>query len=250
MILPRSGGFFDVASALDGHGIVLTGTHARCGKTVAAAGLGLALQSLGFGVEALKPLSFQPPVSIRGGYEQAYFERLLPFQQATQWIPRPSARAVTLTDWQGLLAYAQSRVSPYILETPAQLSSPIFWDSDGASLDAVHLANALALPLLLVTQKQPDLLGVLLPVWAWLQARGCLPLGWMAVETTPLVCPCWDADVLFLQQEMPMPFLGEIAYSPSISVEALQQGNLLRSTEMGVDLAPIQQGVNLLLPFP
>ena len=71
----------------------------------------------------------------------------------------------------------------------------------------------------------------------------------MAVDTQPARVPEWEQDVLFLRGHTDIPYLGEIAYSPSISVEALQQGNLCRITELGVDLLPIQQALNLLVPY-
>jgi dethiobiotin synthetase len=233
---------------LDARGLLVTGTHAQCGKTVVCAGLAGVFNSLGFTAQAIKPFSFQPEVTIRGGYEQAFFDRLNPPRQSIELCSKPSPLKVTAQDWRQLQETCRKRVYPYLLESPGSVASSLhFVEREFA--DSVDLAKALEIPMLLVTQKKPDLIGTMAPVFAYLWAKDATVIGWLAVESHPAQVPDWDEEVFFLRNHSDISYLGEIAYSPSISVEALQQGNLLRNTELGVDLLPIQQALNLLVPY-
>lgn len=230
-------------------GLLVTGAHARCGKTIAAAGLAGVLNDLGFHAQAIKPLSFQPGMSVRKGYEQAFFDRIITPLQSVELFSAESPSTLGQIEWQRLLEVCRKRVYPYILESPGNVASPIRYVQHEI-LDAIDLAKALEIPMLIVTAKQSDIISILAPVFAYLWHRDANVAGWLAVETDPCSTPDWDNEVLYLRGHYEIPFLGEIPYSPSISSEALQQGNLLRSTEMGVDLLPIQQALNLLIPFP
>lgn len=232
----------------DARGLLVTGTHPKCGKTAASAGLAGVLNELGFSAQAIKPFSFQPAVSIRGGYEQTFFDRLNPPRQPLELLSKESPFKVTALDWQRLQETCRKRIYPYLLEAPGSVASPLRLVDDTLS-DMVDLAKALEIPMLLVTAKQPDLIGTMAPVLSYLWSRDAKVTGWMAVETQPTHAPDWDEEVFYLRAHSDIPYLGEIAYSPSISVEALQQGNLLRTTELGVDLLPIQQALNLLVPY-
>jgi dethiobiotin synthetase len=233
---------------MDARGLIVTGTHPKCGKTIACAGLAGVLNELGFHAQAMKPLAFQPRVSLRKGYEQAFFDRVIPPWQMVDVLTAEAPRDVTPVSYQRLLEICRKRVYPYLLESPGNAATPIRF-SPTELLDSADLAQALGLQMLVVTSKQPDIIGALAPVFAYLWSRDAKVAGWLAVETSPVETPDWDNEILYLRAQYDVPFLGEIPYSPSISVETLQQGNLLRSTEMGVDLLPIQQALELLLPF-
>jgi dethiobiotin synthetase len=233
----------------DTRGLIITGTHPRCGKTVAATGLSGVLNHLGFQIQAIKPLSFLPSISLRKGYEQAYFDRLNAPLQAVEVFTAESPQTLTNMDWQRLMDACRRRVYPYLLETPGNLASPLRF-SDGDMVDATTLAQMLEVPILLVTTKQEDLISRLAMAFAYCHARHTPIVGWLAVETTPTPpIPNWEQDILYLTHHYPIPYLGELSYSPSISVEALQQGNLFRTTEMGLDLLPIQQALDVGIPL-
>ena len=233
---------------MDARGLIVTGTHAKCGKTIACAGLAAVLHDLGFNAQALKPLAFQPKITLRRAYEQAFFDRVIPSMQVMDVLTAESPRGVSPIEYQRLIEICRKRVYPYLLETPGNIATPIRFSSQEV-LDAVDLAEMLGLPILVVTSKRKDLIGALAPGLAYLSRRDANVVGWMAVETEPTETPDWDYETLYLRTQYEFPFLGEILYSPSISVETLQQGNLQRLTEIGVDLLPIQQALDLLLPF-
>lgn len=233
---------------MDARGLLLTGVQPKCGKTVACAGLAGVLNDLGFQAQAMKPLSFQPAVSIRRGYEQAFFDRVIPPLQMVDVFSAESAQALAPVDYQRVIEACRKRTYPYILETPGNVASPIRYVGH-EMLDAIDLAKEIGVPMIIVTAKQADIIGALAPVFAYLWHRDAPAIGWLAVETAPVQTPDWDTEILYLRSHYELPYLGEIAYSSSISVEALQQGNLLRTTEMGVDLLPIQQALDLLIPL-
>ncbi|HEY9744668.1 MAG TPA: dethiobiotin synthase [Oculatellaceae cyanobacterium] len=228
-------------------GIVVAGTHPRCGKTVACAGLAGVLSQLGFRTQAAKPLVFTPKISLSHSRDLLFFNRVLPPWSTFEPVWAESAHHVSVQDWQRILESCRKQPYGYILETPGLLASPLRYLPEGF-MDASDLAQALQNPLLLVTPKQPDIIAALAPAFAYCRLKNTPLLGWIAVETSPTEAPHWDTDVLSLTQQYQVPYLGKIAYSPSISVEACQQGNLLRMTEMGVDLLPIQQELQLLVP--
>lgn len=233
----------------DTRGLIVTGTHSRCGKTVACAGLAGILNDLGFQIQAIKPLYFLPPVSLRKGYEQAYFDRLRPPLQAVDVFSVESSYVMSKMDWQRLLDTCNKRVYPYILETPGSIASPLRYDGMHV-LDSVELAKILQAPLLVVTTKQSDIIGCMATAFAYLTERRAPVAGWMVVETTPPEpLPTWEQDILYLSRRYTAPYLGELGYSPSISVEAMQQGNLYRMTEQGIDFLPLQQALDISIPF-
>lgn len=232
---------------LDARGLLVVGTHPKCGKSVASAGLAGVLNELGFTVQAIKPFCFQPEVTVRNGYEQAFFDRLNPPRQPLELLAKPSPWQVTAGDWQYVQELCRKRVYPYILEAPGSVAAPIRF-TDLALTDAVDLSEALAIPLVLVTSKSPEVIGTMRPALSYLRDRAARAIGWLAVETQATRVVDWEQDVLFLRGHSNISYLGEIAYSPSVSVEALQQGNLFRLTELGVDLLPIQQALNLRVP--
>lgn len=239
-------------------GLLIVGTHPKCGKTVATAGLAGVLGQLGFRVPPIKPLHFAPPVAFcEGAYEQAYFDRVCPPVEPVTPLVVPNAQQLSARQWQDLVMVIRRRVYPYLLEMPGSAASPIRLAPD-AWLDAVDLAQALSCPLLLVTSRQPDVIARLAPALAYFAQRSAALVGWMAVATTPPTSSGlesvsgdahdWEQEVWMASQRYRVPYWGEIAHSPSISVELGQQGNLLRMTEQGVDVLPVQQALNLLIP--
>jgi dethiobiotin synthetase len=240
-------------------GLIVTGVQARCGKTVVCAGLAGVMRELGFLVQAIKPMVFLSPTDIRKGYEQAYFDRITSFpnepgsRQNVEVFSTHSPHTAGTAEWKHLVSLCHKRGTPYVLETPGNLATPIRASYE-ETLDVKDLADALALPVLLVAQKQADILSVLPPVLAYAAYRGIPLIGWVAVETSP-VKPAsfsfdtWQEDLLYLSRCSNIPYLGEIPFSPSISVETFHQGNLFRLTEMGLDLFPIQQALDVAIPL-
>ncbi len=228
-------------------GLVVAGAGTRCGKTVACAGLAGAMGALGFRVQAIKPFVFEPRVALRHGHDQAFFDKVQPPLQAVEVFSAESAFSAGLLQWNRLLETCRGMAYPYILEYPGTVATPLRFADDEA-LDAVDVAQALGVPLLVAVAKQPDLIGAMLPVLNYLWYKDAASVGWVAVETAPSHLLNWEDEIIYLSRQHPIPYLGEIAYSPSISVEALQQGNIIRNTESGIDLLPLQQALGVTVP--
>jgi dethiobiotin synthetase len=280
-------------------GLLVTGVHARCGKTVFCAGLVGCLFELGFRMQALKPLTFlpesaalaQPVLPTMGraaasasglrfdsppaqgfradsyspqGFcptgEQEFFNRLAAEQGSNRYrSPQdmdawatPSAHQVSESDWRRLLSVVQRQVDPYVLEMPGGMSMPLRIGSQGDSADVADLARNLQAPIILVAAKSLDILSALPTAIAYATLREAPLLGWVAVETEPyptIAQARWQEDLFYLRRQFQTPYLGELPYSPSISVEAGRQGNLYRLTEAHLDVLPIQQALNLTVPW-
>jgi len=250
---------------LDAPGLLVTGTHGGCGKTVCCAGVVGALNNLGFRLQAIKPLAFSQSNAIRpSDIEQGYFNRLAiemgndKFRAHTfhdAWSC-PSPHAMSETDWRRLITIAHRRIDPYLFETPGSIGVPLYSassvDARSSSMDVVDLAQELQIPILLVTAKTSDVLTHVPTALAYATVRKAPIIGWLAVETEPFppaLQEQWQEDVFYIRRYFQTPFLGEIPYSPSVSVEAGRQGNLYRLTENNLDLLPIQQTLNLSVPL-
>jgi dethiobiotin synthetase len=242
----------------DNRGLIVTGTQARCGKTVLCAGLIGVLNELGFRLQAIKPLSYESGAFFRQTGEQDYFDRLyrelpasrLPGIQPMERWTVPSPFGFGQNEWRRLLDIGRRRIDPYILETPGSISTPIRTIEE--VMDTIDLARTLSLPMLLTTRKHPDMLSVLPTALAYAALRDAPLMGWIAVETEPLSVSdidTWPQNVEYILRQFGVPYLGEVAYSPSISVETLRQGNLYRLTEAGLDLLPIQQALDVSIPL-
>ena len=232
-------------------GLVVAGVQPRCGKTVACAGLAGALTQLGFRIQAMKPLVFTsgktPDQAAHPEREMDFFNRVSPPLERVETVRAATPRRVSGLDWQRVLDVCRRRAFPYLLEAPGMPASPLC-HTPGGSMDTVDLARALQGVLLLVAPKHPEIIAMIAPTLSYLREKNAACLGWIAVETVPAETPDWEADTLYLAQRHQTSYLGEITYSPSISVESCRQGNLIRLTETGVDLLPVQRALRLPVP--
>jgi dethiobiotin synthetase len=232
-------------------GIIVTGTVPQAGKTVVCAGLSAVFSDLGFKVLPVKPLVFATPQTLVKNRDSDYFRQVLPVGGAFNTMPTTvygSPQEFSETAWLRLTAQCENSVHPFLLETPGSLASAIQVASDGLK-DATDLAKALNAPVLLVAPKAPDLPGTLIPALTYCWHKDVKLAGWIAVEAEPCTPLHWEDEVTYLCYNFNAPFLGCINYSPSISVPLLQQGNILRQTETGIDLLPLQHALNLTLPI-
>lgn len=233
---------------LSASGIVVTGTHAQCGKTVACSGLTAVLWQLGFKVQPVKPFVFAEIETVCTNRDGDYFKQVMPYElPCMSTVIHQTPWQLSEKEWQLLIRQCKNNAYPFLLETPGSLASGIQY-TQSVMKDATDLAAQLEVPLLLVTTKTADLPARLIPALSYCQQKSVSLAGWIAVETEPCLPPYWDEELAYLRYHHNIPFLGTIEYSPSISVPILQQGNIVRQTEMGVDLLPLQQSLNLTIP--
>lgn len=225
-------------------GILIAGTRPRCGKTVAAAGMSAALNSEGLQVQAIKPVEFYAPQSQFNQPDQRFLDKTLRSMQAIGPIELETPYRVSNLSWTRIIEVCRRTAFTPLIEVPGSVASPLRVE-DGRYVTAADLAEELGISLLVVTEKSPDVVGMTAPALAYLAARNAPVMGWIAVQTTPTETPHWEDEALYLSQEFRIPCLGALPYSPTISVESLQVGNLLEIAEAAIDLFPLQQALKL-----
>ena len=229
--------------------VLIAGATPRCGKTVACAGIAGVLLDLGFKVQATRPLVFDQ--NIAPGeicVDQAYMELIEAnrVMQRLETVVVPSPYDLSALLWNRMLENCKKPVYPLLIESTGSVAQPLRVEEDGF-FDVLDLSDTLDAAIVLVGRKSPDVVAELAPALTYLYDGDADVLGWIAVETQAFDLPRWEQDYQLVSREYDVPFLGEIAWSPSISVEGLQQGNLLKLTEASLDLLPIQQAMNLAL---
>ncbi len=229
-------------------GLLITGTDAACGKTTLLAGLAASLTAEGFRVQAYKPLEFSAEVSFHRGQDQAYLNKITQQFISAETFTAPAANAVPQVLWNKLLDQCRSMQYPVLLEAPGQIATP--WHISGSRLqDSVDMAEHLDMPLLITGRNDHTFLEKMRLALTFTAQRPVKILGFARVQTRPDTgdTPLFDFSPVYLAQQFAVPFLGDLPYSPSISVESLQQGNLIRLTQENIDLFPLQVGIGLTL---
>jgi dethiobiotin synthetase len=227
-------------------GVLIVGTQPKCGKTVITAGLAAAMIEGGFQVQAIKPLEFLPGISLMRGHDQIYLDKITRAMQHTDTIHAASCHDVSNIDWNRVTDVSRKTAFPVLLECPGTVAAPLRFTGD-LVLDVVDFAKALGISILLVTPKSDQLVGQMAAALAYLNERQADIMGWVGVETSTTKAPYWETESLYLSHQYRLHCLGVLPYSPSISVEGLQQGNLIRLTEMSIDLLPLQQALKLMV---
>lgn len=241
-------------------GLMVVGTSGKCGKTVACAGIAASLIENGFQVIASKPLVYydtpNPPLF---NEEQRFIDRLARPLSSPETVILPGPQEMSNVVWKRLLEQLKAAPYPLILETPGSLASPLRYNSgfqedlgietNQTIINAIDLARILNLKILLVTPASKSPYAEVAMAASYLAQRQHGAIGWISVETNgePPNNSCWDQESFMVGQDYHLPYFGNIGYSSSISVTLCQHGNLLRQTEMGVDLLPIQQAMEMAL---
>lgn len=229
-------------------GILILGTRAGCGKTVVTAGLAAALGNTGFQVQAFKPLIFGQIKGLEYNLEQAFLQKIVPQYVAMETIQVVSPWDFPAPLWNKLLENCKSFQYPCLLEAPGSIATPWRIHSHQTT-DALAVAESLGLRVLLVGNNGPSFLEEMQLALTFLQSRQMSTVGFIRTHITAHQPESLfsDAETLLLSQHFATPFLGDLPYSPSISVSGLQQGNLIRLTLDHIDLLPLQMGIGLTL---
>ncbi len=234
-------------------GLLVVGTEPGCGKTVVTTGLVAAMKEKGFLVQAIKPLYLGSQLdSSVFVTEQEYMDQITRPLNTVDYLALQSPYEMTIQLWQQLQHFCRKLGVPCIIESQGEVTTALGWMTQ-TRYDSTHLARALDVSILITCPKRPGFLNQLIPTITYLQNQGVPVLGWITTETQPIPpsqLPQWESEVLWLQQEYQIPILGELAFSPSIDVQSGHQGNLIKQTQDGIDLFPIEQALNLTLPMP
>ncbi len=236
-------------------GLLIVGTHPECGKTIATTGLCGAMIENGFRRQAIKPLEFAPAGSLKQTLDQDFMNRVLRPMQRPENLIFESFYENTNIEWKRLIHNIRSMTYPCIIESPGSYASPLSFDlnpdKDNTLKDAVSLSKNLGTAILLVTEKSPQLLENMRAALSYLRSEESDLMGWISVEThqsSANSTPNWELESQYIVREGEVPYLGNIAYSPSIGITHGHQGNLIKQTQEGIDLLPIQMATGMLAP--
>lgn len=231
-------------------GLVIAGCQPGCGKTVVATGLAATLAEEGFAVKAIKPVCLgdrrhaEPELAFISKISKTPIDYPVYFVRDNE----------TLSDfqWSEILRASRSDAEQVIVELPASCATRLRVDKrSGRWLDTGDLARDLSLPCLLVSSEGATAFEHLVLNATYLIAASLVNvIGLVTVETDKhSTAESIDlaSRAIALKERTGVPYLGCLKYSPSISVPAVNQGNLVKTTEAAVDLLPIIKTLNLRL---
>jgi dethiobiotin synthetase len=253
----RYGTSSDDGGRLSAPSLTILGTEFGCGKTTLMCGLSALLREQGFKVGATKPI-FVGANSEREA-ERAFISSLS--RTTSNSLSIAIERGSSLTNRQWLQTVKAGAAGPdfMIVEMPGGLATPLTFEPDAerAELywrDSADLAKQLGFPCLLVAKHSDDAIEKLSLGAAFAKSKGLTLLGLATVETGPNVGRAFelilsrDRVELALHTVTGIPYLGCIKYSESISVNNVNQGNLIKMTAGGIELLSILKGLNLRVP--
>jgi dethiobiotin synthetase len=251
-------------------GLTVVGTEAGCGKTAIMAGLARALRDQGQELRAIKPLAIGPREKL---------ERELSFLSLVTGTPR-NYGAIAVGEkqpgdvyWTEALSLVRSGRLFTMVETCGSAVTPICFetglDIDGRETaqskqrsgqnsgssgfhwrDSRDLALELGFPVIIVARHNQEAIEKLILTYNYLTTGGVNVCGLVTVECTPgegavLEARLTRSDLeLLLATRIVAPYLGALKYSPSISVTRVNQGNLVKVLENGVDLLAFRRALN------
>lgn len=264
-------------------GLTIVGTEAGCGKTAIMAGLARALRDQGQELRAIKPLAIGPReklerelsfLSLVTGTPRNYGAIAVGEKQLgdVYWTEAlslvRSGRLFTMVETCG------SAVTPICFETgldsdgreaafskqgsgqnsgqKSHHSSGHKSESNGFHWrDSRDLALELGFPVIIVARHNQEAIEKLILTHNYLTTAGVSVSGLVTVECTQgegavLEARLTRSDLeLLLATRIAAPYLGALKYSPSISVTRVNQGNLVKVLENGVDLLAFRRALNL-----
>lgn len=227
-------------------GVLIVGTGYGCGKTSVTAGLAAALIENGFQVQAFKPLAFSEQISFTKGMEQNYINKVTQQYTPVETLYAPSAWDIPIPLWNKMIESCKQTQYPCLIEAPGQVATP--WRiAQSTVTDATDIAKQLGISVLLVAQADEHFLEETRAALTFLKARDITPIGLIRIQTRSQKEPPSPAEPLLIGQNFGIDFLGDLPYSPSISVAGQQQGNLVRLVQESIDLLPLQMGIGLKL---
>lgn len=251
-------------------GLTVVGTEAGCGKTAIMAGLARALRDQGQELRAIKPLAIGPREKL---------ERELSFLSLVTGTPR-NYGAIAVGEkqpgdvyWTEALSLVRSGRLFTMVETCGSAVTPICFetglDIDGRETaqskqrsgqnsgssgchwrDSRDLALELGFPVIIVARHNQEAIEKLILTHNYLTTGGVNVCGLITVECTQgegamLEARLTRSDLeLLLATRIAAPYLGALKYSPSISVTRVNQGNLVKVLENGVDLLAFRRALN------
>lgn len=220
-------------------GLIVTSPKKSSGKTVVACGIAGAINELGINIEAVKPLDFDPE-----NKDASFFVKVtkkIPFYEpinVKDWTRTYEKH------WNQIIKISNNFEYAVLMETPCSVATPI--RADGEILDCVDLSKRLSWPILLVLKADKFIYENAMLAMAYLNSKEADVLGIIVTcpfDNTPMD---WIENIIEkVQTAHKLYCFGILPFSPSISVEEQNQGNIITLTSNNIDLTPIQKALNL-----
>ncbi|MBI4533837.1 MAG: AAA family ATPase [Candidatus Melainabacteria bacterium] len=231
-------------------GLVILGVGPACGKTVVLTGLACSLQEEGFPASAMKPICLGDKNLSKS--ELTFISSIshTPLTYPVQYLDKPGH--LSNFAWAEAIRIVTSVRQTTLVELPGSTATPIM-QANSTWKDTADFALELSWPCLLVASTTEDLIEKLLFNTVYLLSRGLPVIGLVTVETTiqnnfyASTGLTVDTLALALFERTRVPLIGCLPYSPSISVPAVNQGNLIKTTSCTLDLLPVIEALNLSL---
>lgn len=234
-------------------GLLVIGTEHNCGKTVLITGLAAALKNQGFSVQAIKPVFMG--AKKKADAELSFMSSIAqtPANYPHQHLDKPGR--LNSPSWQQAILLSRQKAELTLIELPGSPATPVSIDDENSIFwkDTAQLAMEFNLPCLIVGKHTDDALEKLILACTYLKAQGLDIIALATVETEPGQGASFErmtrAEVeLALSARTSVQYAGCIKYSPSISVQNGNQGNLIKMTEAGIDLLVLIKELNLNVP--
>ena len=226
-------------------GVFVTGTDTGCGKTRVGCALARRAREAGRTVRILKPVETGceagPDGELRPADARALaaaaaddspLDRLCPYRLPLAAAPEVAAReaGVSIRPERIAAAFARAREQAdwVLVEGAGGLLVPI-----APGLDMAELASGLGLPLVVVARASLGTINHTLLTLDAARARGLRVAGVAVSHTTPDLDPAGRRNLELLIENLPVPFLGELAHgAESFSATPGQVG---LSAALGLD---------------
>jgi dethiobiotin synthetase len=234
--------------------LAIVGTSIGCGKTVLATGLARTLLDEGLQVKAIKPICTGDATSASG--ELAFISSIshTPLDYRVQYISQPGG--LKPSQVQEAIRIATQGTELTLVELPGSPAFPLtYFDAQNTALprtytDTCDLAYELAWPCLVVGKFGVGSFEDLVVNATYLQSRGLEVIALALVKTAAEITgdkakQLSEQAQIALQERTGVPYIGTLEYSQSISVERVNQGNLIKTTSQALDLLPIIKSLNV-----
>jgi dethiobiotin synthetase len=220
-------------------------------------GLSALLREQGFTVSATKPIFVGS--NLERESESAFISSLsrTPPNHLSVGIERGTS--ITNRQWQQAVKAGKAGREFTLVELPGGLATPLSFDAEAERAgaywrDSTDLAREYGFPCLIVAKHSDDAIEKLSLSAFYAKGKGLKVIGLATVETGANVGRKFelmlsrDKVELSLHTVTGVPYLGCIKYSQSISVNSINQGNLVKMTAGGIELLSILKSLNLRVP--
>lgn len=227
-------------------GLLVIGTESGCGKTVVTTGLAACLAQEGFKIRAAKPLHLGNADSNQS--ELVFLSTIAHSPLTYQRYSLAESGLLNNQNWEQLLSFFHNASEALVVELPGGSATEL---GSANGQDTAGLAAELGWPCLLVGKVDSNCLEKMVLNCHYLQSRQVNVLGQVMVfNNAEAELPAhhrWaNANLdLVLAQRCGVPYLGSVAYSPSINVGLVSQGNLIKNISASLDLLPLIKSLNL-----